>query len=163
MEKKFQKDLTAIRTLLRPRDEEYNISSLEDVLNLCHSVYGTVANRNPIIRSVAGAAAATDVDDIPVPADRIWYVIAAQTSHDDSGVAHNQAIQIRFGGLVVGLVQDADPNGVIDNVPLAMPRPVYLPPGANLRGHVRGIGAGDMVTLVLLYLDLELGEYTEGA
>jgi len=109
--------------------------------------------------SVDGAAAAISVLSVAVPDTKYHYLLACALFHDDPlsrfldlGIQHD-------GGNTISIASSG--GGTFPNFrPVQAARSFILPPRAQVRGQANIMAAGQVLTLKLLFLELDLGEPT---
>jgi hypothetical protein len=89
------------------------------------------------------------------PEDKYWFCFACSGIHND---AVARCLTIELIGDAFGHTLSAAARAQPQNVPLAVPRSFIIPPRCAVRLSTPALGAGNVITLRFLYLELDLGE-----
>jgi len=114
-----------------------------------------------IFRSTtSGAVGVTTVDGPSAPSDRYWWVQAATVFNNDSLA---RVTRLFLGSSTLGFSGLASYNPGIDFTGMLAPTYKFLvPPGLNLRATLNALGAGQVLTLDFIYVELLLAENHPG-
>lgn len=150
--------------LRRAFDLESTIQPAVDIEGIIYptiDIFGTDRYRFQESTSAAGGAGSTLVS-ITVPPTEIWYVLSGHVIHTD-GVAQNVWISLSPAspaGVPEGAIHQLAPSGVNANVPVPISRAFYAAPGTFVNGRAVALGGAATLGLSLVFLRLQLGEYT---
>lgn len=136
-------------------------SQLSDDVQLTHDIFGplhTMADVRQI--ELNGGAANNTVSTGTVPADRVWWVLACDLSHNDPT---DRILSIRIDRAVPAIsvpVAGLTSGSVSSGHLLQVGRGLIVPPGFFLKGVASVIAATFLLNIRVLHLELTLADVT---